>query len=186
MKSNESFIEAVLEKEKLKRAQIKAAKRRTVGICTSLALCFIIGLSALNAIGVFSAQKGFDSAAPESAPSLGDDAMFDAITDEEDEKTSNSEPEKDKDSAVNGSTSENVGEDKKDTDTSPDRSDSPGGWASDGYYGANEETETPKSDSADGSAENKNERIAPYWYAVIASVIILVAPTVFLVLKKKK
>ena len=63
MKSNESFIEDVLNKEKIRRAEIRAAKKRTVGICSSLALLLVILVATPTVTNMFSAHKSF---APES------------------------------------------------------------------------------------------------------------------------
>ncbi len=75
MRSDDRFIEEIFEKEKAKRAEIKAARKRTVGICSSLALLFVIGLAIPSFMGIFSASKGFD--AMESAPNGAYDIMAD-------------------------------------------------------------------------------------------------------------
>lgn len=64
MRSDERFIEEILTKEKAKRREKRAARRRAVGICSSLILVFVIGLSLPSVMSMFSA-KSKDNAAPE-------------------------------------------------------------------------------------------------------------------------
>ncbi len=64
MRSDERFIEEILTKEKAKRREKRAARRRAVGICSSLIFVFVIGLSLPSVMSMFSA-KSKDSAEPE-------------------------------------------------------------------------------------------------------------------------
>ena len=79
MRSDERFIEEILTKEKAKRREKRAARRRAVGICSSLILVFVIGVSLPSVMSMFSA-KSKDNAAPETngAP---DGSLFDQAED---------------------------------------------------------------------------------------------------------
>lgn len=105
MRSDERFIEEILTKEKAKRREKRAAKRRAVGICSSLVLVFVIGLSLPSVMSMFSA-KSKDSAAPE-ADGAPNGSLFDQAEDKIDAEMPESPsevPEGDRKPAIDMST----------------------------------------------------------------------------------
>ncbi len=79
MRSDERFIEEILTKEKAKRREKRAARRRAVGICSSLILVLVIGLSLPSVMSMFSAKSKGD-AAPE-ADCAPNGSLFDQAED---------------------------------------------------------------------------------------------------------
>ena len=176
MKSNESFIDSVFEKEKAKRAEIRAAKKRTAAVCSSLALLLVICLATPTVMNMFSASKEFD--AMESAPDTNIEVEDNALMD--------------KNSAINLGTQnpeENENKAPMDSDNSiyDDASD----------CGSDEESidfeEAPKYEkddvtSTEGEIDGENnDAKTDYSYIVIAAVaVILVAICIAFALLRKK
>ncbi len=182
MKSNERFIEDILKKEKIRRTEIKAAKRRTLGICTSLALCFVIGFSALSLYDVFFAKKGFS---PESADNAMSDVMegekFESLTDGMDSDTQD-EPEDDH---------RGESDDFKGTNGIPSIEDAniDENYGNVDYSQSNGEEsnkeDMPKNDKEDGVDCEKSYAYV-YWCIAGALVVAAISMVVFVILRKKK
>lgn len=169
MRSDDRFIEEIFEKEKKRRTEIKAAKKRAVGICSSLALIFVIGIALPSVMGIFSASKGFDGMNKESAP----DSAYDIMADED---AVTGETEDIKNEILNGD------ENKADK---PDYSGLPNEENYGKYPVESEDIkEEPKGDAADVSEEKADD--PPYQYIIIGACAALVSVILTVLIIRKK
>lgn len=185
MKSNESFIDSVFEKEKAKRAEIRAAKKRTAAVCSSLALLLVICFATPTVMNMFSASKEFD--AMESAPDTNIEVEDNALMDKN--LTNNlgtQNPEENKNNAPmdsDNSFSDDASSDFGRVDETIDFEEAPK-YEKDDATSTEGEIESEKDSEIDG--ENDDAK-TDYSYIVIAAVaVILVAICIAFALLKKK
>ncbi len=201
MRSDDRFIEEIFEKEKAKRAEIKAARRRTVGICSSLALLFVIGLAIPSFMGIFSASKGFDSnMEAEDAPNGAYDIIADEDYSESVENLGQTQEKPDKnDGFIDNTETKGDGNNGNDgfIDIDGVGSDSPDfSLNEEGVIWENAEdsnlngSDDMKADDMQESDEDSNDGKSPDWthiYLVIGAwALALISIAVALIIRKRK